>query len=101
MLASSPFSTTPKAVTSCRWLGGRGKKLDEMRLRIGGLLSQRNITTSLLPKAICVHSHVWITLHSAESLDNAFKPIRSWLQSGWDGRLERKGKRSTRSIACL
>ena len=101
LLASSPFSTPPKIVTSCRWLGGRSSELEEMRLRIGGVLHERNISTTPLPKVICVYSNVWITLYSAESLDNAFKPIRSWLEDGWEGRLERKGKSSIRSIACL
>ena len=38
LLASSQFSTPPKIVTSCRWLGGRGNKLDEMCQRIGDVL---------------------------------------------------------------
>ena len=101
MLASSPFITPPKIVTSCRWLGGRGRKLDEIRLRIGGVLHDRSVSTSPLPNDIGVYSHVWIAFHSAESLDSAFKPIRSWLEDGWEGRLERKGKRFIRSIACL
>jgi hypothetical protein len=63
LLASSPSKTPPKLVTSCRWLGGRGNKLDEMLQRIGDILHKRIISTSPLRKDICVDSHVWITLH--------------------------------------
>ncbi len=101
LLASSPFSTPPKIVTSCRWLGGRSSKLDEMHTRISGMLHKRSTSLTPLPRNICVFSHVWITWHSAESLDDAFKPVRSWLDDGWEERLERKGKTSIRSIACL
>ena len=97
-----PFSTSPKSITSSRWLGGRNRKLDELRSHISDTLNKRmNSNNPLQPNNTCVFSSVWITWHSCESLGNAFKPIHEWLHDGWQSRLEKNGKTVRRSIACI
>jgi len=101
LLASSPFSIPPTPVASSKWTGGRSHKLNELSLFINDLLSKRASSMAPLPYESCVFTSTWITLHSRESLNDAFKPIRSWLSEGWEGRLEKKGKSKKRSMACL
>ena len=101
LLSSAPFCASPTQVASSRWLGGRTKKLDELCLNISDVLRTRDVSMTALPKDTCVFSSTWIIWHCHESLDDAFKPIRSWLISGWDTRLDRKSKSYKRSLACM
>ena len=101
LLSSSPFSSPPKAAATCKWLGNRTKKLEEIRLFIHDSLHLRNNTVTPLPSAACLLSNAWINQHSNETLHDAFKLVRSWLPDGWEQRIGRKSKRSTRSAACL
>ena len=73
---------------------------------IGDVLSKRLNSVSPLPLILnralcCIFTYTWIAWHSQESLNDAFKLVRSWLVDGWEGRLENKGKSAKRSLACL
>ena len=101
LLSSSPFSSPPKTAAPSRWLGSRTKKLEDIRLFIHDSLHTRTHSATPLPLATCLFSNTWINRHSCESLHDAFKLVRSWLPDGWEQRIGRKSKPSTRSIACL
>ena len=101
LFASSPFSAPPVNIVSSKWLGGRNVQLTELRTYIEESLNRRANSSTPLPSHVCLLSEAWIIRHSRESLDDAFKPVRSWLPVGWESCLDRHSKSTRRSIACL
>ena len=75
--------------------------IEAIRASIRDSLHVRNNATSPLQVAVCLSSITWINQHSRESVSDAFKPVRSWLLSGWEQRIGRKSKPPTRSVASL
>ncbi len=47
----------------------------------------------------CRDTYAWVALLSREPLQEAFKPIRSWLPPGWAMNIEKKPQRAVRLIA--
>jgi len=72
-----------------------------MCIYINDLLSKRLASADPLPWNTCMFSNVWIAWHSREALDDAFKPVRSWLGEGWERCLDKKYKPKSQSIACI
>ena len=101
LLSSSPFSSPPKAPATCKWLGSRTKKLEEIRLFIHDSLHLRTNSATPLSSDACLLSNTWINQHSNETFHNAFRLVRSWLPDRWQQRIGRKSKPSTRSVACF
>ena len=99
--ASPPFCVPSSQIVSSKWLGGRSTKFSDLCTHISDALSRRQAALSPIPIDTCQFTNTWITWHSHESLDDAFKHVRSWLSNGWDTRLDKKSKSSKRSIACL
>jgi len=99
LFVSPPFCESPTHLSTSRWVGGRTGKLNELRTSISESLDRRSRLMSPLPKDSCLFANTWIILHSRETLDDAFKCVRSWLPNGWDSRLDKKNKASKRSVA--
>ena len=80
-----------------RWLGGKKCLQFNVKAKLNAVMQTR--TNGMLSFVWCPTTHMWVRKLSLETLQDALKPIQSWLTPGWANKIEKKKRKITRSIA--
>ena len=80
---------------SSKWIGGnRGTiEIENMKKNVVSLVDTRLGANAVLPFHVCDITCAWVTRHSLQPLDDAFRSVRSWLEPGWAANIGTSAKR--------
>ena len=80
---------------SSKWIGGNCGtiEIENMKKNVVSLVDTRLGANAVLPFHVCGITCAWVTRHSLQPLDDAFRSVRSWLEPGWAANIGTSAKR--------